>query len=71
MLVNKQVKDEYTTLVMPRLTLFVRWMIQTHHRPFHDTTSQQILPKEISSQLRFLDIGLLTNSMYSGKLLLL
>jgi len=66
-LVNKQVKDEYTTFVMPRLTLYVRWMFRTQHRCFHGPAAHQLLPKEISSELRFLDLAFVVYSVYPGK----
>lgn len=69
MRVNKQMKDEYTTLVMPRLMLRVNWVIRENHACFLECMKPALLPARIFSQLRLLDLGIHEFSPHPGKLL--
>ncbi|KAH0289949.1 hypothetical protein KCU62_g3904, partial [Aureobasidium sp. EXF-3399] len=57
MRVNKQVGNEYTAFVMPRMALNMFW--ETTHVP--DTSTHQILPKKVLSQLKSFDMSIWIN----------
>jgi hypothetical protein len=57
MSVNKQVKDEYTTLAMPRIYLYANWRIVEDRSLLRgDNSTSQILPKSLFSQLMVLNL---------------
>lgn len=57
MRVNKQVRNEYTAIVMPRMALNMFW----EHTHVPDTSTHQILPKKVLSQLQSFDMNIWIN----------
>lgn len=57
MRVNKQVEDEYAAFVIPRMLLSVFWTT-TH---MSETSTHQILPKKVLSQMKFFEMSVWIN----------
>jgi hypothetical protein len=68
MRVNTQLRDEYTTFVIPLLRLFIYWSIRRHPMLSQaETLLPPILPMWICSRVNFLDLHVLVNDLHDGK----
>jgi hypothetical protein len=70
MRVNKQVRYEYMTIVMPRMMLCVNWWIRARRTMFFfkpSDLSYPILPMTIFSQLRFLHLDAVIYSSFPSQ----
>jgi hypothetical protein len=65
MSVNKQVREEYTTIIMPRTMLHSNWLLNNFRRAVtpHDSKFPT-LPTRIFSQLKILNLTVHRNATY-------
>jgi hypothetical protein len=64
MRVNKQVREEYTTLITPRITLCSDWTINNERRRMLiPRWERQVLPKSVLSKLKVLEITFIRSAL--------
>jgi len=67
MRISKQVRDEYTPLVMPRMSLGIRWDTSNERHFFfciRKLARLQVMPKAVFSQLKSLNLSIYVSGSF-------